>query len=74
MKRSIKVKIHRAILFALNYSAFFINMAAVCALDSESWLPFIAWVVSGCWLLLSAWANGWFYTGNANATDGKWFK
>lgn len=74
MKRSTKVKIHRAILFTLNYSAFFINMVAVCAIDSESWLPFIAWVISGGWLMLSAWANDWLYTGNAHATDEKWFK
>lgn len=32
-----------------------------CALDSDSWIPYIVCYGSGAWLALFAYANGMFY-------------
>lgn len=37
----------------------FIWLMSVCALDSESWIPLIVCIASGCILALFAIANGW---------------
>ena len=50
------------ILKAITYAAFVLNMAAVCCMDSTGWVfgaVVAAWGISGAWLLLFAWANGW---------------
>ena len=50
------------ILKAITYLAFVINMTALCCFDSTGWVfgvVLAAYLISGAWLLLMAWANGW---------------
>lgn len=50
------------ILKASVYLAVFVNMFSVCCVDSDGWLGWaflLLFVVSGAWLFLMAWANGW---------------
>lgn len=41
----------------VNFIAFII---AACAVDSNSWIPFIICCITGCYLALFAYANNWF--------------
>lgn len=48
---------------ALNILVGFICMASLCAVDSPSWMPTIAFVLSGAYLGFLAYRNGWMYGG-----------
>lgn len=39
----------------------FVFIIAVCALDSDSWVPLIVMCITGAYLGLFAYANDWFY-------------
>ena len=50
------------ILKAITYVAFFIHMTALCCMDSTGWVlgvVLLAYILSGSWLFLFAWANNW---------------
>ena len=58
------------VLKTITYLAFVINMTSVCCMDSTGWVfcaVVAAFIVSGAWLFLFAWANGWI-----GSTDGIW--
>ena len=58
------------ILKTITYVAFFINMTALCCMDSTGWVFWAvvgAYVLSGAWLFLFAWANDWI-----GCKDGAW--
>lgn len=56
-KRKIRAKLHNAFLWIMSYSAFMVFLFSLASMDSESWLPPIAMIVSLAWLLLFALAN-----------------
>ena len=56
-KRKIKAKLHNAILWIITYSAFMVFLFSLASMDSNSWLPPVALIVSLAWLLLIALAN-----------------
>lgn len=56
-KRKIRAKLHNAFLWIMTYSAFMVFLFSLASMDSESWLPPIAMIVSLAWLLLFALAN-----------------
>lgn len=45
------------VLISINYIAAFIFIVAVCAMDSDSWLPYIACAVCEVWFVLMLIAN-----------------
>ena len=62
MKKTTKNKIKRVILKSITYFMFIVFMFSICLLDSEKfYIPLAALVVSGGWLWLMAWANGYTY-------------
>ena len=56
-KRKIRAKLHNAILWIITYSAFMVFLLSLASMDSDSWLPPVALIVSLAWLLLFALAN-----------------
>lgn len=56
-KRKIRAKLHNAFLWIITYSAFMVFLLSLASMDSDSWLPPIALIVSLAWLLLFALAN-----------------
>ena len=48
------------ILKALAYMNFIAWCIAACAIDSDSWIPFIVVVITSLWLGLFGYANDWF--------------
>lgn len=56
-------KIHKALIYAMNFIAAFTFLISLMALDSESWIPIITWVASGLWLTAYGWANEILYFG-----------
>ena len=56
-KRKIRAKLHNAFLWIMTYSAFMVFLFSLASMDSNSWLPPIAMIVSLAWLLLFALAN-----------------
>ena len=58
MSRRTKNKIKNIVLITINYIAFGIFVLSACALDSQSNIPFYTCIVSGLYLILSAYANG----------------
>lgn len=48
------------ILKIVGYINFIICMTAACAIDSDSWIPFIVMCITGGYLALFAYANDWF--------------
>lgn len=56
-KRKIRAKLHNAFLSVVTYSAFIVFLFSLASMDSDSWLPPVALVVSLAWLMLFALAN-----------------
>lgn len=56
-KRKIRAKLHNAFLSVMSYSAFMVFLFSVASMDSDSWIPPIALMVSLAWLMLFALAN-----------------
>lgn len=55
-------KIKRIILKSITWIMGLIFILSICALDSEAfYIPLITMGISGAWLYLMAWANGWTY-------------
>ena len=63
--KRISRKVHRAIIKVINYICGTVFLFSVCIVDAQSWIPFVAMIVSGLWLTGYAWANGMFYNGEA---------
>ena len=62
MKKTTKNKIKRVILKSITYFMFIVFLFSICLLDTEKfYIPLAALVVSGGWLWLMAWANGYTY-------------
>lgn len=57
MKRRTRAKLHNAFLWIMTYSAFMVFLFSLASMDSNSWIPPIAFIVSLAWLLLIALAN-----------------
>ena len=58
------------VLKAITYLAFVINMTSLCCMDSTGWAfwaVLLAFILSGAWLVLFAWANDWI-----GCKDGNW--
>lgn len=56
------LKIKRFILKSITLIMALIFILSICLLDSEKfYIPLAALVVSGGWLYLMAWANGYIY-------------
>ena len=47
----------KKVLVTINYIAVFLFMLSACALDSDSWLPYIVCVVCEVWFFLMLIAN-----------------
>ena len=60
--KRISPKVHGRILKTITTIMGIIFMVSICSVDSESYVPFIALLLSGTWLAFMAWANGWMYT------------
>ena len=58
MKRNLYHKIHNYIIKPISCVMSLIFIISMSGLDSESWLPAIACVVSMGWLVVYAWATG----------------
>lgn len=56
-KRKIRAKLHNAFLWVMTYSAFMIFVFSLASMDSDSWIPPVAMIVSLLWLFLVALAN-----------------
>ncbi len=63
MKRKNRIfrKIRNYILKTFTLIMGIVFMLSICSLDSDSWIPFVAIAISGGWLWLYAWANGYVY-------------
>lgn len=60
MKKKVLRKISKMIVNAITAVMGIVFVLSMCAADSEAWLPvIIAFVISGSWLTVVAWANGW---------------
>jgi hypothetical protein len=60
MKRKAVLKMKRAVLKTSVWVAGIAFMFSICMVDSESWIPVIVCYLSLGWLMLMAWANGYF--------------
>lgn len=60
----VRRRIKNAILKTITAIAGLVFILSACALDSDSWLPFIALCISALWLSVFAYANGWL--------EGRW--
>lgn len=58
MNRRYKNTIKNKVLITINYIMALILILSICALDSQSNIPFYTCLVSGLYLILSAYANG----------------
>lgn len=56
-KRKIRAKLLNAILWIITYSAFMVFLFSLASMDSDSWIPPIALIVSLAWLSLFALAS-----------------
>ena len=54
-----KVNLHNFMLKATAWIMGIVWIVSACLLDSASWVPFIACVITGAWLCTFAYANGW---------------
>lgn len=63
MKRSKKRKLSRAIINTITYLMGVLFLVSLSALDSESALPVVAWIISGVYLGCYAWAKGYIERG-----------
>ena len=59
MKRRLK-KVRRFILISITWIMGIICLLSVLSIDSPSWIPTIALVISMAWLIPFGFANGWF--------------
>lgn len=59
MKRRLK-KVKNFILKTITWIMGIICILSVCSIDSPTWIPTIALVVSMAWLIPFGFANGWF--------------
>ena len=56
-------KIYKAFIDTFTVAVGIVLMVSICALDSDSWIPTIAFVASLGWLTLYAWTHGWLGEG-----------
>lgn len=56
-RRKIRAKLHNAFLWVMTYSAFTVFLFSLASMDSDSWLPPVALILSVMWLSLVALAN-----------------
>lgn len=49
---------------AITYISGIVFMISICSVDSDSWIPIIALILSGMWLTYYAWACGYFCVTN----------
>ena len=60
MKKKVSRKISKIIIKAITAIMAIVFVFAMCAADSEAWLPvFVVLLISGSWLAFIAWANGY---------------
>lgn len=59
MKRRLK-KVRRFILLSITWIMGIICLLSVLSIDSPTWIPTIALVISAAWLIPFGYANGWF--------------
>ncbi len=50
-------KFHNRILTSITWIAGIVFLASASAVDSDSWIPFIMYCISGAWISLFVYAN-----------------
>lgn len=60
MKRSTVRKVKNIVIKTITYISGIVFMISVCSVDSESWIPIAPMIVSGLWLTVYAYCNGYF--------------
>lgn len=69
-KRTRKNKIKNIVLKTATWTAAIIFVLSMCALDSPNFvLPVVCLLVSGLWLAVFSWANGYFDSDNYGKGD-----
>ena len=61
MKNKTVRKIRNYILKTFTLIMGIVFALSIGCMDSDTWFPFLTLAISGGWLWLYAWANGWVY-------------
>lgn len=52
--------LHDRVLIFINYVTGTMALVSACLMDAETWIPYAVFTISVSWLLIFAYANGYF--------------